>query len=316
MGKASWRGRLGTARATRPLIGAVLGLCGLVWLAGTRHAVAEADRGAARTEVVADEPIVDDDEVGAGAAADPGQATQPDDSGSVAPSESILSWAFRSLGWTYSIVFLSLSFTMVALFVMNVIMARRENVIPTELVRGFEQRLIDKQYQEAYDLARTDESFLGQVLAAGLGKLSTAGYQQAIEAMQEVGEDENMKLDHRLSYIALIGTISPMIGLFGTVHGMVMAFQVIATSTTAPRPAELANGIATALWTTLVGLFIAIPALSAYHILRNRFARLVLEVGIESERLMSRFQNVGVRKPAAATPSAASSSSPPPPPTS
>ena len=105
-----------------------------------------------------------------------------------------------------------------------------------------------------------------------------------------------MKLEHRLSYIALIGTVSPMIGLLGTVQGMIASFQVIATSPTAPKPAQLADGISTALFTTLVGLMIAIPAVAAYNILRNRIARLVLEVGILSEDLMSRFSNVGVKK--------------------
>ena len=57
---------------------------------------------------------------------------------------------------------------------------------------------------------------------------SRPGYPQAIEAMQEVGEEENMKMDHRLSYMALIGTISPMVGLFGTVDGMIRSFSVIA----------------------------------------------------------------------------------------
>jgi biopolymer transport protein ExbB len=152
--------------------------------------------------------------------------------------------------------------------------------------------LNEKRYQEAYELAKNDESFLGLVLSAGLGKLKE-GYSQAIEAMQEVGEEENMKLEHRLSYMALVGTIAPMVGLFGTVDGMIRSFQVIANATAAPSPAELAKGISTALFTTLIGLAIAIPALAAYNILRNRVARLVLEVGIISEGLMSRFQNVG-----------------------
>jgi biopolymer transport protein ExbB len=203
----------------------------------------------------------------------------------------------RALGWTYSLVFLSISFTLVALCVMGVLAARRENVVPSQLIARFEGNLNEKRYQEAYELARTDGSFLGHVLSAGLAKLSTVGYSQAIEAMQEVGEEENMKLDHQLSYVAMIAAISPMVGLFGTVHGMIMSFQVIATSTTAPSPQKLADGIMTALWTTLVGLFIAIPAIAAYTILRNRVSRLVLEVGIVSEGLMSRFQNVGVRKP-------------------
>jgi biopolymer transport protein ExbB len=203
---------------------------------------------------------------------------------------SYLEWAFRALGWGYSLIFLLLSFTLVALIVMNLLTARRDSVCPLPLVEAFEAHLNDKQYQEAYELAKSDESFLGQVLSAGLAKLS-AGYPQAIEAMQEVGEEENMKLEHRLSYMALIGTISPMIGLFGTVHGMISSFQVIANTTTSPKPAQLAEGISTALFTTLIGLFIAIPAIAAYNLLRNRVARLVLEVGILSDNLMSRFDS-------------------------
>lgn len=203
---------------------------------------------------------------------------------------SYLSWAAKSLGWFYGLVFLGLSFTLVALFVMNLLTARRENVLPRELVESFEQNLESKNYQGAYDLAKNDESFLGHVLSAGIAKVST-GYNEAIEAMQEVGEEENMRLEHRLSYLALIGTLSPMIGLLGTVDGMISSFKLIAnTATGAPDPQALAQGISTALFTTFIGLVLAIPALAAYNLLRNRVSRLVLEVGIISEGLMSRFQ--------------------------
>ncbi|NQT13946.1 MAG: MotA/TolQ/ExbB proton channel family protein [Planctomycetes bacterium] len=210
-------------------------------------------------------------------------------------NRSYLVWMYKALGIFYSLVFLILSFTLVALLVMNLLTARRESVIPAGLVEGFEAQLNEKKYQDAYELAKADESFLGQVLSAGLAKLSS-GYQPAIEAMQEVGEEENMKLEHRLSYMALIGTISPMVGLLGTVQGMISSFSVIANSPTTPKPSQLAEGISTALFTTLVGLFIAIPAIAIYNILRNRVARLVLEVGIVSEGLMARFSGVGAKK--------------------
>lgn len=203
--------------------------------------------------------------------------------------KSRLTWLVESLGIGYSLVFLGLSFTLVALVVMNILSARRESIAPQHLVDAFEAQIKEKKYQEAYETAKNDDSFLGHVLAAGLAKLS-AGYPQAVEAMQEVGEDENMKLEHRLSYVALVGTISPMVGLLGTVHGMISAFIVIATSPGQPKPSELAAGISTALVTTALGLLLAIPAIAFYGIMRNWVSRLVLEVGIISEGLMSRFQ--------------------------
>jgi biopolymer transport protein ExbB len=206
-----------------------------------------------------------------------------------------LQFYYRALGKRYTVAFLFLSFVLVALIVMNVMSIRRQTVVPPDLVANFEALLNDKRYQEAYELAKNDDSFLGHVLSAGLAKLQD-GYPQAVEAMQEVGEDESMKLEQRLSYIALIGTISPMVGLLGTVDGMVAAFQVIADMETQPKPRQLAEGIMMALITTLIGLWLAIPAIAIFGIFRNRLSRLVLEVGIFSERLMSRFQSVGAAK--------------------
>jgi len=243
----------------------------------------------AQGEDVVDDVPPDDGGDGGGAEAAGGEeaSSETEDGGTT-----YLSWMFEALGWSYMIIFLSLSFTLVALFVMNFLTARQENVCPLALIEDFELHLDGKQYQEAYELAKNDESFLGHVLSAGLEKLQS-GYSQAIEAMQEVGEEENMKLEHRLSYMALIGTISPMVGLFGTVHGMIQAFNVIANSPGTPKPTDLAKGISTALFTTLVGLAIAIPAIAVYNILKNRVATLVLQVGITSEGLMGRFENVG-----------------------
>ncbi|MHB8900439.1 MAG: MotA/TolQ/ExbB proton channel family protein [Thermoguttaceae bacterium] len=205
------------------------------------------------------------------------------------PQKSFLAWLIEALGWSFTIIFLGISFAGVAFLVMNILAIRRDAILPATLIQGFEAHLNEKRYQEAYELAKSDESFLGRVLAAGMEKLQT-GYEQALSAMQEVGEEENMKLEHRLSYMGLIGTIAPMVGLLGTVVGMVESFSVIAASTVSPKPSELAEGISKALVTTLVGLNLAIPALAFYHVMRNRMARLVHETGMISESLMSRFQ--------------------------
>ncbi len=209
-----------------------------------------------------------------------------------AGDKNLLTWLLGSLGLFYIFVFLSLSFILVAMFILNIMAARRESVCPTPLVEEFENHLDTKNYQEAYDLAKADDSFLGTVLSAGLARLSS-GYQLAVDAMQEAGADESMKMDHRLSYLALIGTLAPMIGLFGTVEGMIRSFYGIAVAGTSPDPNKLAEGISTALLTTLIGLAIAIPAIAGYNILRNLVQRRILEVGITSENLMGRFENLG-----------------------
>ena len=188
---------------------------------------------------------------------------------------------------------------MVALIMMNVLQVRRDNMLPTAFIEGFEQRLAQKDYQGAYETAKADDSFVARVLAAGLSKLNR-GYDEAIEGMQEVGEDENMALEHRLSYLALIGTVAPMLGLMGTVYGMIDSFRIIANSAEQPKPKDLAEGISTALFTTIEGLMVAIPAMVFYSLLRNRVARFVLEVGMISEGLMSRFSTMGKKGPGGA----------------
>ena len=179
---------------------------------------------------------------------------------------------------------------------MNILQARRDTICPQHLIEAFGDHLTAKRYQEAYELAKADESVLGQVLAAGMAKVSN-GYHKAVAAMQEVGEDENMKIEQQLSYLGLIGVVSPMVGLFGTVHGMIMSFQVIASSNTTPKPSELAKGVSTALFTTIVGLAIAIPVIAAFQFFKNRFTRLMFEVGLYGGDLMSHFEPQEAPKP-------------------
>ena len=230
----------------------------------------------------------------ANAAPPPAPPTAEPPANSDQPSN-VLSWTVSALGPMYTVIFLLISFVFVSLLVMCILQSRRDNICPPDLVQNFEQKLGEKDFQQAYELARNDESVLGQVLSAGLARLSR-GYAKAAEAMQEVGMEESLKLEHKLSYLALIGSISPMVGLLGTVHGMIWSFSVIASSSATPKPSELAGGISTALFTTLIGLIIAIPALTAYNILRNLVTQRMMEVGITSENLMNRFEDVQPRK--------------------
>ena len=208
-----------------------------------------------------------------------------------AESESMLVFYYKALGLRYVIVFLLLSFGLVALLVMCFLQIRRSVLMPQGLSQAFEAHLENKEYQQAYELAKTDDSYLGNVLAAGMSKLQS-GYGPAVEAMQEAEGEQSMKLEHKISYVSLVGALAPMFGLLGTVDGMVSAFMVIAKSATAPKPSELAIGISQALITTLIGLWLAIPAIACFALFKNWLQKLSSDVDGEAMRLMSRFQSV------------------------
>lgn len=228
--------------------------------------------------------------VPADAAAQPVAAESGDagDSGESKKSDNYLMWMFRSLGWFFSVVFALLSMTMVALIVINIVNLRRSQIVPEALVEDFGKLIDENRFQEAYECAKDNESLLGQALSTGLARMPS-GYEKASQAMQDVTQAESMRLEHQLGYLALIGNLAPMIGLFGTVVGMIASFQAIASGGAAPSPQKLAEGIATALFTTELGLAIALPALAAYDILKNRLARFILDVAVVSESFMGRF---------------------------
>ncbi len=207
----------------------------------------------------------------------------------VAKSENLLVKTWNSLGTMYAIIFLIMSIVLVALVVRALLAVQKNNFVPDDLIQGVDASLGEKNAQAAVELVRADESFLGQVVSAGLGKLQ-GGKEAALDAMQVVGESETMKAEHLLSYLALIGNIAPMVGLLGTVQGMVTSFARIASSTATIKPSELAGGIEQALYTTLFGLFLAIPAITIYNILRNRVQRFILNAGTQSEEMLDKFQ--------------------------
>ena len=231
------------------------------------------------------------------------------DDGSSQPAapakQSFIGWVYNAEG-IFFFPQLGISIVVVALITTNLLGTMRKRFAPEEFTQTFEGYVKEKKFKEAFELAKKDESFLGKLVSAGLQRLS-AGYQDAIAAMEELGEEESMKFDHRLSYLALIGNIATLVGLLGTVWGMVASFMVIASSDVAPKPSVLAQGVSQALVTTVLGLLQAIPSIIFFTVLKNRIARLTLEVGMTSETLMQPFKAVAVRKPTEAAPAAAAS---------
>jgi biopolymer transport protein ExbB len=202
--------------------------------------------------------------------------------------EHLLAWLVRCLGTPFAVVFLFLTVALVALMVVNVLALRRDSVVPLALIQGLEVRLGEDRYQEAHDLVRADRSVLARVLAAGLTQLA-AGDEKAAAAMEEFGSLESIKMHARLGHVWLIAQLAPLVGLLGTVNGLIAAFEAIVRKGATPQPIDLAGGIGTALVATAVGLWIAIVAVAFHQIALSRANRLLAEAGILAERFAERF---------------------------
>ncbi len=201
------------------------------------------------------------------------------------PVEPYQSWLVRNL---ITLVILGLSFYLVALVVWLGFEYRRAVALPPELVRTLTDLAARRRFDEAQGRLAGDPSFLARVLGAGLRRLP-AGVPAAQRALELANEDVTMEMEHRTTYLATVGTLGPMIGLLGTVYGMIQSFGVIATAGQSPEAGALAAGISTALLATLEGIGLSVPAIACYAVFRNRIARLSLEVAMTAESLLDQF---------------------------
>lgn len=118
---------------------------------------------------------------------------------------------------------------------------------------------------------------LSHVIKAGLVELD-GGWSAAEKAMEETLADHSAQHVRKVEYLSVIGNIAPMLGLLGTVTGMITAFKTVAETQGVARAADLATGIYEALVTTVEGLLVAIPALAVFALFRSRVDQLISEV--------------------------------------
>jgi biopolymer transport protein ExbB len=201
---------------------------------------------------------------------------------------SFLLYYITACGPLFGTLFVLISIVFVTLTIMNWLAISRNAIVPPEMIEQFQAKLAAKEYQEAYEIAKNSDSSLGKILAVGLVKMSD-GFAAAEQTMNDAAEEEVMRLEHRLSYLGTIASVSPMVGLLGTVWGMIDAFSVIARGGP-PQASELAGGISLALVTTQIGLLIAIPALVLFEVFKNRLAQFILEFYVQLENSLKQFK--------------------------
>ncbi len=168
-----------------------------------------------------------------------------------------------------------LAFALVLYFVVTLNTSR---VTPAAFVREIQLLLKAGDMAEAKELARKQSSPVAELVNTAFDYLDRAGDHADPELLRQVVEGEGVRqvgrLQSQVTYLMDIGVIAPMIGLLGTVMGMLRSFSSVALDNTQVKPDVLAGGVSQALVTTAAGLCVAIPAMIAYSIFRGRLAKL------------------------------------------
>ncbi|WP_165219471.1 MotA/TolQ/ExbB proton channel family protein [Aquisphaera insulae] len=220
-------------------------------------------------------------------AAAPAPAPSLAEDGTKPPArENMLQWAIRASG-PIGLFLLCLSVYFTALVIRLFMEFRVSEAVPAPLVEKLEAAIRDKKFQEAYDVCKDNDSFLARLVRTGIANLPN-GRQEAKDAMLALSDEIVTTYEMKISYLATIGTLGPMIGLVGTVWGMIMSFQTIASAGgEQPRPEKVAEGISTALFITLEGISLSVPAIFFFAFFRNRLAQMAMEANRVADRTIS-----------------------------
>ena len=183
------------------------------------------------------------------------------------------------------IVLFALSVAAAYLVFDQIMSLRRSEVLPDGVAETVRQSLLTARLPEADAACRRFPSVLSVVLLSGLSE-AEFGWREVEKAVEDSLAEQSARLMRRIEYLSVIGNIAPMVGLLGTVTGMIFAFQQVATTRGSAGAGDLAEGIYQALVTTVGGLVVAIPSLAAYAICRNRVDALVADVAYQAQHAL------------------------------
>lgn len=172
----------------------------------------------------------------------------------------------------------------VAIVIERAFSLRKKKVIRLDMVQQLKEMLSEKRVGDAVTLCRRYPSVLGRVLLSAIVHHDRSR-DEIKEIVEDAGRQEVPVLDRYLGVLGTIAAISPLLGLTGTVFGMIRTFIVISEKGVA-HPSQLAGGISEALITTAAGLVVGIPALIFYNYFTIKVDRLVLEIEKHSFRLI------------------------------
>ncbi len=229
-------------------------------------------------------------------AAAPGEPA-PESAPASRADESLFLHILRSAGWFFGPLLGFLSFALVALIIMLALDLRLGVAIPPGFVEAFTDTVNKRKFKEAFDLARNDPSFLGKVLTGGMSRLQY-GIEDARDAALNMVESLKSSKEQLNNYTAVISSLGPLVGLVGTVFGMIQSFKELAKGNKV-EASRLAEGISQALVITMLGIGIAIPGLFFNAFFRNRITRISMDTANIADDLLTQMYH-NSKKPAVA----------------
>ena len=191
-------------------------------------------------------------------------------------------------GGAIGYVIVGLSLIMLALVFEHLLTIRRGTLIPRGMAEDIQRLIQAGQFKVAEERCSASSSLLGYLLGAGLSEVEL-GYSAVEKAMEDAAAEQSARLMRKIEYLSIISTVAPMLGLMGTVWGMILAFMEFERKAN-PQVSELAPGIYKALVTTLFGLIVAIPAISAFGYFRNRIDELLAQTALTAEHVFAEFK--------------------------
>ncbi len=216
---------------------------------------------------------------------------QTDAAPTALPSGEMLTLAelMRMGGWLMYVL-AALSVLGLALIAYYTLVLRTRTIAPPAQALRLRELLKERRGREARELCAQQPTALAAVAAAGLDFLKEnpgARPETLKEVMESEGARQAGRMQNMIHYLVDLSSVAPMVGLLGTVIGMLKAFNTVAFDLAKARPMELAGGVAQALITTIAGLIVAIPAMMAYSWFRGRIIKLTGQLEESSTDLLA-----------------------------
>jgi len=195
------------------------------------------------------------------------------------------SWVFAGFDYFVLTLLGFASIAGIALIIDAMMHTRESKIAPPETTEHLRSLISGRQFKELMDFTSTDQTFISQSLYAAIRRAHLK-YPAMREAMENSLSEQTANIFRRLEPMNVIGNIGPLLGLLGTVLGMIMAFYAMMDKGGAPKPEDLAGGIGAALWHTFFGLFVAIPCLVVYGLYRTKADKIVTKSAVIAEELL------------------------------